>query len=163
MHQAIAAHLGSHQVSRVLYGSIIGLALVVALEAHPPRAVAVAVTLLATALAVALAELYSNVVGTEVRTRRRIGRQQLVGMLGEIGGVATGIAFPSVFFVLAALGALELDSAFTAAKWSGLALITAYGFAAARLTGDTVPRSLCRAGIAGLIAAFLIVVKALLH
>jgi hypothetical protein len=28
MRDAIVAHLGSHQVSRVLYGSIIGLALV---------------------------------------------------------------------------------------------------------------------------------------
>lgn len=163
MHQAIAAHLGSHQVSRVLYGSIIGLGLVVALEAHPPAAVAVAVTLLATALAVALAELYSEIVGTETRTRSSIGRQQIVGMLDEIGAVATGIAFPGVFFFLAAVGAVDLDSAFAVAKWSGLALITAYGFAAARLTGNTVPGSLCRAGIAGLIAAFLIVTKALLH
>ena len=31
-------HLGSQQVSRVIYGSIIGLALVVALEVHPPTA-----------------------------------------------------------------------------------------------------------------------------
>jgi hypothetical protein len=42
-------------------------------------------------------------------------------------------------------------------------LIAAYGFAAARLTGDTVPGSLRRAGLAGLIAAFLIIIKALLH
>jgi len=33
----------------------------------------------------------------------------------------------------------------------------------ARLTGDTVPASLLRAGIAALIAAFLIAIKALLH
>jgi hypothetical protein len=70
MCDAIAAHLGSRQVSRVLYGSIIGLALVLALEAHPPGAGAITVTLLATAVAVALAELYSEIVGTEVQTAR---------------------------------------------------------------------------------------------
>ena len=37
MLRAVEGHLGSNQVSRVLYGSIIGLALVVALEDHHPR------------------------------------------------------------------------------------------------------------------------------
>jgi hypothetical protein len=163
MRDAIAAHLGSRQVSRVLYGSIIGLALVLALEAHPPGAGAITVTLLATAIAVALAELYSEIVGTEVQTRARVGREQILDMLDEIGAVAFGVAFPSLFFLLAALDAIDLDAAFAIAKWSGLGLIVAYGFAAARLTGDTVPRSLRRAAIAGLVAAFLIVIKALLH
>ena len=163
MRDAIGAHLGSRQVSRVLYGSIIGLALVVALEAHPPRAAAVAVTLVATAVAVGLAELYSEVLGTETRTRRRVERQQIIDILDEIGAVAIGVAFPGVFFLLAAVGAFDLDAAFTIAKWSGLGLIATYGFAAARLTGDTVPRSLLRAGTAALIAAFLIAIKALLH
>ena len=163
MRDAIGAHLGSRQVSRVLYGSIIGLALVVALEAHPPRAAEVAVTLVATAVAVGLAELYSEVVGSETRTRRRVERQQIIDILDEIGAVAIGVAFPCVFFLLAAVGAFDLDAAFTIAKWSGLGLIATYGFAAARLTGDTVPASLFRAGTAALIAAFLIAIKALLH
>jgi hypothetical protein len=121
------------------------------------------VTLVATAIAVGLAELYSDIVGTETRTRARVGRPQIIEMLDEIGAVAVGVAFPSIFFLLAAAGAIDVDAAFTVAKWSGLALITAYGFIAARFTGDTVLGSLRRAGIAGLIAAFLIVIKALLH
>jgi hypothetical protein len=163
MRDAIVAHLGSRQVSRVLYGSIIGLALVVALEAHPPRAGVVAVSLVATAIAVGLAELYSDIVGTETRTRARVGRQQIIDMLDEVGAVASGIAFPGIFFLIAAAGAFDVETAFTVAKWSGLALITAYGFIAARFTGETVLGSVRRAGIAGLIAAFLIVIKALLH
>ena len=55
----LVSHLRSNQVSRVIYGSIIGLALVVALEGHPPRSAAVIATLIGTAIAVALAELYS--------------------------------------------------------------------------------------------------------
>lgn len=163
MRDAIVAHLGSRQVTRVLYGSIIGLALVVALEANPPRPGAIVVSLGATAIAVGLAELYSDIVGTETRTRARVGRQQLVEMLGEIGAVVIGVAFPGIFFLLAAFGAFDVDAAFTIAKWSGLGMITAYGFIAARFTGATVLGSVRRAGIAGLIAAFLILIKALLH
>jgi hypothetical protein len=138
MLQAIEDHLGSRQVTRVIYGSIIGLALVVALQAHPPSAGVVAATLWATALAVGLAELYSEIVGTETRTRHRVARADMVHILDEVGAVVFGIAFPGVFFILAALGAIELDSAFTVAKWSGLGLIAAYGFGAARLAGASL-------------------------
>jgi hypothetical protein len=163
VHPAIEAHLGSRQVSRVIYGSIIGLALVVALQAHPPEAGIVAVSLLATAVAVGLAELYSDIVGTETRMRRRVQRAELAHMRDDVGAVAFGIAFPAVFFLLAAAGTLELETAFTLAKWSGVGLISAYGFIAARLAGAALGASLVQALGVGVIAAVLIVVKALVH
>jgi hypothetical protein len=163
MPQAIEAHLGSRQVARVIYGSIIGLALVVALQVHPPSSGVVVASLWATALAVGLAELYSEIVGTETRTRHRIAHSEVVHILDEVGAVAFGIAFPSVFFLLAALGVLDLDSAFNVAKWSGLGLIGAYGFGAARLAGASVVASLVQAFAVGAIGGVLIAVKALLH
>jgi len=84
-------------------------------------------------------------------------------MATEAAAVAVGIGSPAVFFALAALGAIERDTAFGVAKWSGLGLIAAYAFAAARLTGDTTWRSFFRAAVAALIGVFLIVIKALLH
>ena len=63
----VVTHLGSRQVSRVVYGSIIGLALVVALEAHPPRPGVVIASLLGTAVAVALAELLIEFIRSETR------------------------------------------------------------------------------------------------
>jgi hypothetical protein len=163
MLQAIETHLESRQVARVIYGSIIGLALVVALQAHPPSAGVIVGTLCATALAVGLAELYSDIVGTETRTRHRIARTELVHILDQSGAVAFGIAFPGVFFILAALGVFELHSAFAVAKWSGLALIGAYGFVGARLAGSTVAASLMQALAVGAIGGVLIAVKAVLH
>jgi hypothetical protein len=68
-----------------------------------------------------------------------------------------------VFFVLCAAGAIELDTAFGLAKWSGLALIAFYGFWAARLAGATLWGSLVGASAAGAIGAVLVVLKALLH
>jgi hypothetical protein len=161
--RAIEAHLGSRQVSRVIYGAIIGLALVVALEAHPPSPGVVAGTLLGTAVAVGLAELYSDVLGTEARTRRRVRGAELRDSAYEVAAVAFGVAFPVVFFVLAAAGAIDEDTAFTVSKWSGVGLIGFYGFCAARLAGESVPASALRALAAALIGAFLIALKALLH
>jgi mannose/fructose/N-acetylgalactosamine-specific phosphotransferase system component IIC len=161
--EAIEAHLGTRQVSRVIYGSIIGLALVVALEHHPPPVGAVVATLLGTAVAVGLAELYSDIIGFEVRARRRIPREHFSELVEDVVAVAFGVAFPTVFFVLAAVDAIELDTAFTIAKWTGLGLIAFYGFCAARLAGGTFHRSLLQGLIVGLIGAVLIALKALVH
>lgn len=160
---AIEAHFGSHQVARVVYGAIIGMALVVALQQHPPGPGVVAGTLVATAVAVALAELYSDVVGSRIMHRGHITRAQYQVITKDVAAVAFGICFPAVFFVLAAAGALELDTAFTLAKWSGVLVITAYAFIAARLSGERLAASLLQALGVGLIGVALIGVKSLLH
>ena len=163
MHRAIEAHLGSPQVARVIYGAIIGMALVVTLEAHPPPPGVVAASLVATAVAVGLAELYSDVVGAETRNRRRVGRDQVRHILRDAAAVAFGICFPAVFFVLAAASVLEAHTAFTVAKWSGLGLISCYGFVAGRLAGAGRLASLLQALAVGVIGGALIAFKALVH
>ena len=147
----------------MIYGAIIGLALIVALEHHPPAPGVMIGTLLATAVAVGLAELYSEVVGTEARTHRRVGRAGIRRMLDDVGAVALGIAFPCVFFILAAAGSIDVETAFTIAKWSGLVLIGFYGFAAGRLSGAGVAASLLQAVVVGTIGGALIAFKALIH
>jgi hypothetical protein len=161
--RAIEAHLGSGKVGRVIYGAIIGMALIVVLEGHPPPAGRVVTALVATALAVGLAELYSEIVGTEVRTRAHIARAQVREIGGDVAAVAFGVAFPAVFFLLAAADAMQLDTAFDVAKWSGVGLIGFYGFCAGRLAGEGVPASLLQALGAGAIGAFLIAFKAVVH
>jgi hypothetical protein len=163
MLRVVEDHLGSTQVSRVIYGSIIGLALVVALEHDPPRPAVMVGTLVGTALAVGLAELYSEVVGREIRTRQRVGRAHLGEIAADVGGVAFGIAFPAIFFLLSVADAMEVETAFALAKWSGLALIGLYGFSAARLAGATLFAALVQAVAIALVGAFLIGLKALVH
>jgi hypothetical protein len=161
--QFVAAHLGSRQVSRVVYGSIIGLALVVALEAHPPPPVAMIASLLGTAVAVALAELYSELVGFETTRRRKAGATEVRELGADVGAVAFGISFPAVFFLLAATDVLEAETAFTVAKWTGLGLIGVYGYAGARLSGAGVAACLVQAAAVALIGGALIVLKSLVH
>lgn len=159
----VEQHLGSNQVARVVYGAIIGLALVVALQAHPPKAGVVVASLLGTTVAVCLAELYSETLGTEVRTRRRVDRPHRRAIWTDSLAVGFGISFPALFFLLAAAGAMDLDTAFDLAKWSGLGLIGFYGFVAARLAGEGLAIALVKGIGAALIGGFLIALKALVH
>jgi hypothetical protein len=159
----VGAHLSSRQVSRVVYGSIIGLALVVALEAHPPAPAAVIASLVATAVAVALAELYSELVGFQTIRHRTARAAEVRHLSGDIAAVAFGIAFPAVFFVLAATDTFDTETAFTCAKWTGLGLIGIYGYAGARLSGGSLVASLTQAAAVALIGAALIVLKSLVH
>jgi hypothetical protein len=163
MFRFIEDHLGSTQVSRVIYGAIIGLALVVALEHDPPRPAVMVGTLAGTGVAVGLAELYSEIVGTEVRTRRRVDRTRFGEIGTDVAAVAFGISFPAVFFLLSAAGAMQVETAFELAKWSGLALIGFYGFCAARLSGMGLPAALAQAGAVAAIGGLLIGLKALIH
>ena len=160
---ALERHLGSARVARVTYGAIIGEALIVVLQGHPPSALVVAATLVSTAIAVGLAELYSEVIGHQTRTRSRVERHHLRHLGGEVAAVAFGVAFPCVFFLAAAAGVMELDTAFRAAKWSGLVLIGFYGFCAARLAGDRLVPALLQAMAVMAIGAVLIAFKALVH
>jgi hypothetical protein len=159
----MAMHLGSRQVARVTYGAIIGLALVVALQAHPPANRIVIGSLIGTAIAVALAEVYAELLGGESRLRRRPTREEVGEVVVDGMAVAGGVGFPAIFFILAAAGAIESDLAFNLAKWTGVGLIAFYGYWAARLSGSTARGAWVQALAVALIGAALITLKAVLH
>lgn len=163
MWRGVEEHLGSEQVSRVVYGAIIGMALIVVLEHHPPSAGVTTVTLVATAIAVGLAELYSDWIGHVMKHRGGFQRRDLTHIAADVSAVAVGIVFPDLFFLLATIGVMELDTAFTVAKWTGLGLITAYGYAAGRLSGESHARAIVQALAVTAIGAALIGFKALVH
>ena len=159
----VDAHLGSRDVARVIYGAVIGLALVVALQVHPPSAGQAAAAVIGTAVAVGLAEAYSELVGTEARTRQRMRGQQVRAVLVDAGAVTLGAGFPALFFLLASAGAIDLDLAFNLSKWTGLGLLCAYGFVAGRVSGWGVGGALVHSAAVGAIGGALIGLKALLH
>ncbi|WP_029432213.1 hypothetical protein [Blastococcus sp. URHD0036] len=163
MRAALETHLRSEQVARVVYGSIIGLALVVVVESRPPSTGVLIGWFIGTAVAVALAEVYAEIIGIETRERHRVTRAQLRHMGDDALAVGFGVAFPDVFFLLAALSVLDLDTAFTVAKWSGLGLIGFYSYWAARFAGSRVLRALVQASVMALVGGGLIALKAFLH
>ncbi len=163
MRTGLEAHLRSGQVGKVVYGSIIGLALIVALEGHPPAAGVMAVWLVGTAVAVGLAEVYSEIVGTETSTRRAVTRPQLRAIAEDAAAVGIGVASPAVVFLLSAVGLLAVGTAFTVAKWSGFALIGFYGYWAARFSGAAPARAVLKGVLVASVGAGLIALKALVH
>lgn len=150
-------------MARVIYGAIIGLALVLALQVHPPSAGQIAGLVVATAIAIGLAELYSDIVGNQARARRPASRAETRTLAARAGAATLGAAFPALFFVLAAGHVVSLQLAFTLAKWSGLGLICGYGFIASRLAGSSLARAVVHAALAGAVAGALIAFKAFLH
>jgi hypothetical protein len=163
LRRAILAHLGSEDVSHVIYGSIIGLALVQALKGHPPKPAVVAGLLFGSAVAVGLAEAYSEIIAAEARTRQPVRGERIRDVVRQAAAVVLGAGFPAVFFLLAAAGAMRTQTAFRVATWTGLALIVAYGYLGARLSGSRVPAALLKAAAVGVIGGILIGLKALLH
>jgi hypothetical protein len=151
------------QVARVIYGAIIGMALVIVLEHHPPTALVAEVTLIATGFAVALAELYSEVIGEWTRNREMIRLHHVRAIAKDVSAVFFGIVFPGFYFVLAAFGWIETEAAFTLTKWTGLGLIAGYGYAAGRLSGASRKTSVLHALAVGTVGLALIGFKALVH
>ncbi|MGY1753472.1 hypothetical protein [Blastococcus sp. SYSU D01042] len=163
MRTSLTAHLGSRQVGKVVYGSIIGLALIVALESHPPSPGVMAVWLVGTAVAVGLAEVYSEIIGTETRTRHPVTKQEFRLMAEDAISVGAGVSSPALLFLLSAVGLFAVDTAFAVAKWSGLGLIGSYGYWGARLSGATPPRAVLKGVLVALVGAGLILLKSLVH
>src|SRR3954462_11185155 len=96
LRRSIDAHLDSNDVGRVIYGAIIGLALLEALDEHPPPSGVVAATLVVSALAFGLAEAYSEFVAADVRTHRPADRPRVRRVVGQTCGVVFGAGFPAV-------------------------------------------------------------------
>lgn len=163
MPSAVHEHLGPAQFSRLIYGAMIGLAMIVALEDEEPDPAVMAGTLAGTGIAVGLTELYSDFLGTEVGTRRLVDRARIREIAANALALFFGASFPAVFFVIAAAGAMETDTAFEVAKWSGLPLTASYGLGAARLRGERWPAALFQAAVVALIGGLLIAFKALVH
>jgi hypothetical protein len=161
--RAIAEHLESRDVARVIYGTVVGLALVVALQGEPLGAGETAGIVAGTALAVGMAELYSDLVGTEARSHHPVDRMQVRSATRNAGAAVFGAGFPALFFATAATGIIALGTAFTVAKWSGFGLLFVYGFVAGRASGSGYGRALAHGAAVGAIGGVLIVIKALLH
>src|SRR5689334_18628091 len=90
MRNRVVSHLGSRDVAHIIYGATVALALVIAVQDHPPGAATLAVELIATGIAIGLAELYADFVSTEARTRRHVRREDLAEMVREASAVVFG-------------------------------------------------------------------------
>jgi hypothetical protein len=130
------------RAEHAIYGTIIVLALIVAEdEASVTVGVAIA-TVLGAALVTALAELYSDYIGSVIRDRRHQTREEWRDSAQNIAAGFLMAILPVTFFVLAAADAIELQAAFDAAEWTGVAVFGFYAVLANRSAGFSWGRSL---------------------
>lgn len=159
----LEAHLASNEVAHVLYGTVVGLAVVLALQHDKYRSAKVAGFLIGTAITISLAGLFSEAISTQARRRADLTRADRRVLRRETVAELFGCGFPAAFFVLAALGAIQERTAFLLAKWSGIALVVGYAYLASRLAGHARGRAVRYALLAALVGIVVVQLKALAH
>lgn len=123
---------------RIVYGAVVILAALLAVDStRATYRTQIGATLLAT-VAVLFAEVYSDVVGTMIRERRRLSHGELVAMTAELGSLVLAAVPPLVLTILAALGLMSLSTAESLSVWLLVGLLFALGFAAARMAGGSI-------------------------
>ena len=123
--------------ARSIYGSILVLALLLALENHPPTPLRAAGVVAGTVLAVLAAEAYAENLGAELALGRRETREERRARFRELAAMTVSAEAPVAILLLSAAGVLDLDTAFRLAKWSTLALLLIGGYLARRLAGTS--------------------------
>lgn len=139
-------HHDGHRAARNLYGAIIVLAVLVTAEGHAAGPLATAIVLAVTVAIVLGMDAYADVIALEITLRRSLTRAERVTRLRELLVVTFAAEAPLLFFVLAGVGLVSEEFAFTLAKGTTLALLFGYGYLARRLAGRSIGAAV-RAGV----------------
>ena len=156
-------HRFADRAARAVYATIIGLAVILALEETGAGAGEVVAATVGGVIAAALAELYAAYIGAEIREQRSPSRGELLARgVDSALGTAAGL-LPVVPFVLAEAGAIERATAYDVSPWLGVALLGGYTALANRLVGFTGVRNAVVTAFAVAIGMALIALKAIVH
>lgn len=135
-------HVTEGHAGNVVYGAIVVLALVLVLDHEHASADTAIVSIAGAVFVVAVAEAYASTLQEMLARRRALRAEDRRQIVAGITVHAVGALAPIAFFVLARAGAMELQTAYTTAKWFGVAVLGLYAFAAYRGAGLPVGRSL---------------------
>ena len=153
----------AQRAARAVYGSIIALAVIIALEDTSASALEVVAASIGAVVAAMLAEGYAEYVAQVIRQRRYATRTELVQNFQDIGAGALAAMIPVAPFVLAELGLIELQTAYDVAPWLGVAVIGAYSLLANRLDGLGAVQTWLLTAAGMLVGVSLIAIKAATH
>jgi hypothetical protein len=151
----------AERARHAVYGSVIVLAVIVALDGTGVRAREVLASVLGAAIATVLAELYADHLAATIRRARQPSTSERVERVRDAGYGLLAAVLPGTFFLLAALDVLELSNAFTAAIWTGVGVVGFYAFVANRIAGSGIVRSLAVGVAFAALGTVLVLIKAL--
>lgn len=153
----------AERAARAVYGTIIALAVIATLEGGAAAAGEVAAAVTGGVIAAQLAELYAQYLAAAIRRRRHPDAGEMGTALADSAAGTLAALVTVVPFVLAAAGAMELDTAFDVAFWAGLGLLAAYTLLANRLAGLSGVRNAVACAAVLTIGLALIALKAIVH
>lgn len=156
-------HSEGHYAARCVYGAILVLALLLALQQHPPGPFHAALLVAGTILAVLAAETYADLLGVEVDMGRPPTRDQRREKLRELAVVTGAAEGPVLVLVLAGLGLMDKQLAFQVAVWITIGLLFLAGFLARWLSGRSFWASLQSSCAVGGLGIALAIFKQLAH
>lgn len=155
-------HVTEGHAGNVVYGSIVVLALVLVLDHEHASARTAIVSIAGAVIVVAVAEAYAEVLQVMITGHRELRASDRVDIAAGIAVHGVAAIMPIVFFVLAAFDVMELETAYTTARWFGVAVLGLYAFGAYRAAGMTVARSLVAGGVLTLIGIVLVALKSII-
>jgi hypothetical protein len=153
----------AERARHAVYGSVIVLAVIIALDEtsiDPGEAIA---SVIGAAFATLLAELYADYLGETIREGRNPTPEERTQTIKNASAGMLAAVLPVVFFILAALDVMKLDTAFEAAVWTGVGVVGFYAFVANRVAGFSVGRSLLAGAGFAVLGGILVLVKAAVH
>jgi hypothetical protein len=144
---------------KVVYGSIVALTLVIVLDFDDAKGGAAVLSLVAALVAVGCAEAYAEFLEAMLHRRRTLqGRERLSIVEGIVLHLLPALA-PIAFFLLAAVRAIKLETAYGLAEWTGVAVLGLFAYGAYRAAGASVGRSLVAGAGLTAVGLALVVVK----
>ena len=155
--------LNREQIAKVIYGSILILVVVLALEEEHFVGVKNSVLVLFTAFAIMLAELYSDVISSMIENKRNLSLEEWQQVVLNSGAVMVAAFLPALCFLLGGLAVIPHETSFQLAKWSAVLLLGLYGYLSTSLAGRSQAWRLTGAASAILIGLIIVSVKFLLE
>ena len=153
----------AQRAARAVYGAIIALAVILALEEAMAGADQVIAAAIGSVIAAMLAEGYAEYIAAVIRERRHPTRTEIRETTADVGAGTLAALVPVVPFVLVELGLIELDTAYDVGPWLGLGVIGGYALLANRVAGLSRARSGIVTAVALAVGLGLILIKTLTH
>ncbi|TAH34831.1 hypothetical protein EYC59_02850 [Candidatus Saccharibacteria bacterium] len=153
-------YFGNNRASKAIYGALL-LFVFIAGVAHTGGAAALPMALktFVAALTIIFAEIYSEFIGERIKNRGRLSKAERRGIVSDTGAIASVSFWPSLIFLVSATGLYSIKNAFIFALVYLLAVLLAFSYLAARMSGMGKPRAFLVAAVTLVIGGAVIALK----
>lgn len=150
-------------VSKALYGTLLVMSLIVAIDDHYKSAGQVIISLLTTVLVFAISQFYSDVVAEKIVSKEKLTREKVRNIFYEIAPISIGSHTPTIIFLFALVGLISIEKAFFLAKVAGLGALFLYGFLIGKYSNRSKGKCYFSGAVNMLMGGIVVMFKTLIH